>query len=430
MKKIILCITTLLLLAISAQPCLGAEWGEGQEDLEEGPVDPPEWPGFEKEPVPEQPDWKEYKHEGGPDETLNHYRIEDGKMVKVIGSIELPEWEYENVTPEMAEWDYEETDAPISNRPEPKITSITYNSEMVTGQTGYLAIGVANLGTYSPQAEVVLSHSEGIHVINTSGNPSIYTPGEEVVDSEKNPMKVENTMLKWTSEFDVREEKVFSLNYKIDGVKEQWFKVRLYFIGQGSSWAARQIYPTEFESNITDQQGFPAIEFSVSVSEPQTPNAALSCLSQKSGDKINVNLTFKNLGGETLRNPAFTFAGKTTSGGWDLAPDSSKVFNFTLNDSEEDIITKEAKVSGCFQPCSRNYFSKTYKVSLYEEREEGTVYCDVEKIEEPSKEESRIEDVDASFKEMESAKVIREDKGVVQIVFEQINNLFKTLLVR
>lgn len=431
MIKGILCLTTILLLVISAQPALGDE-------LDEKP-EVPEWPGFEKEPVPGQPDWEDYKHGGAGGKDLDNYKIVDGKLVKVLKDRELPEWEYEMdhepSIPEweyeteeesMPEWEYETEEPPISNRPEPRITRITYDSEMTTGQVGYLGIGVANLGTYSPHAEVILSHSDGIDVINTSDRPSTYTPGEEVKDSDKNPIKVKHTMLKWTSEFDVGEKNTYSLNYKIKGVQQQWFKIRLYFSGEGGSWAANQIYPTEFESNVTDQQDFPAIEFYISVREPQAPSAALSCLSQKSGDKINVNLTFKNVGDDTLRNPAFSFGSRTFSGDWDLAPDSSKTFNLTLT-TKEDLITTEAKITGCFQPCSRNYFSKTYTVHLYEDGD--NVYCNLEEIREPSGNESKVDYIATSFKEMESAQIIKKDRGVVQIVFDQINNFFKMFLI-
>ncbi len=434
MKKGILCLITILLLILSAQSALGDEW-------ERGPVDVPEWPGFDKEPVPGQPDWEDYKHGGAGGKDLDHYKIVDGKLVKVLKDRDLPkweyemdyepsvpEWEYETEESKMPEWEYETEEPPISNRPEPRIARITFNSEMVTGQVGYLGIGVVNLGTYSPQGDVILSHSDGIEVINTSGRPSTYTPGEEVEDSDKNPVKVKHTMLKWTSEFGVGEEKVFSLNYKIKGVEKQWFKVRLHFAGEGGRWAARQIYPTQFESNITDQQDYPAIQFYVSVSEPQMPSAALSCLSQKSGDKINVNLTLKNVGDKTLRRHALSFGGKTLNGNWDMAPDSSEIFNFTISNSEEDLITREVKITGCFQPCSRNYFSKMYKVNLYEDK--GDVYCNVEEIREPTKNESKVDYIAASFKEMESAQVIKEDRGVVQIVFDQINNFFKMFLIR
>lgn len=434
MKKGIVCLITILLLVISAQPALGDEWDRKP--------DVPEWPGFDKEPIPGQPEWEEYKHGGAGGKDLDHYKVVDGKLVKVLKERELPvweyekedvepkipEWEYKREKPSMPEWEYEIEKPPISNRPEPRITRITYNSEMFTGEVGYLGIGVANLGTYSPEAEVVLSHSDGIDIVNTSGSPSIYTPGEEVKDSDKNPIKVRYTMLKWTSEFDVGEEKTYSLNYKIAGVGQQWFKVRLYFASEGGRWAAKQIYPTEFNSNVTDQQDFPAVQFKVSVSEPQVPSAALSCSSQKDEDKINLNFTFKNVGDKTLRNPTFSFRGKTFSGGWDLAPDSSKVFNLTLASFEEALVTREAKVTGCFQPCSSNYFSKTYKVSLYEEGE--NVYCQVEETRERSEEESRVDYVAASFKEMESAQVIEKDKGVVQIVFEQINSFFKMFMIR
>lgn len=433
MKKGIVCSITILLLVISAQSVLGDEW-------EEGPVDVPKWPGFEKKPIPGQPEWEEYKHGGAGGKDLDNYKIVDGKLVPILKKREIPvweykmehepsipEWEYETEKPRMAEWEYETEEPPISNRPEPRIVSITYNSEMITGQVGYLGIEVVNLGTYSPQGEVILSHSDGIKVINTSGRPSIYNPGEEVKDSDKNPIKVKYTMLKWTTEFDVGERETFSLNYKIGGVERQWFKVRLYFAGEGGRWASKQIYPTEVESNITDQQDFPAIEFYVSVSEPQAPNPALSCLSQKSGDKINVNLTFQNVGDKTLRNPALSFGGRTLNGGWNLAPDSSEAFNFTLT-SEDKPITREAKVTGCFQPCNRNYFSKTYVVSLYEDGD--NVYCQVKEIREPSKNESKVDYIAASFKEMKSAPVIKEDRGVVQIVFDQINNFFKMFLIK
>ncbi|MFP3909706.1 MAG: hypothetical protein ACLFVI_09230 [Archaeoglobaceae archaeon] len=434
MKKGTVCLITILLLILSAQSVLGDEW-------ERGPVDVPEWPGFQKEPTPGQPEWEEYKHGGEGGKDLDHYKIVDGELVKVLKDRELPvweyemehepsipEWEYETDEPRMSEWEYETEEPPISNRPEPRITRITYNSEMATGQVGYLGIDVVNLGTYSPHAEVILSHSDGIDVVNTSGWPSIHTPGEEVEDIDKNPMKVKHTMLKWTSEFDVGEEETFSLNYRIKGADEQWFKVRLYFVGEGDRWASKQVYPTEFESNVTDQQDFPAVEFYVSVSEPKAPSAALSCLSQKDGNKININFTFKNVGDKTLRNPVFSFGEKKLTGDWDLASDSSKTFNLTLNSFEEDFITKEAKITGCFQPCSRNYFSKTFKVILHED--EDGVHCQVEEIEKPGKNDSKVDYIAASFKEMERAQIIREDKGVVQIVFERINNFFKMFLIR
>ncbi len=434
MRRGVLCLTVILLLVISAQPALGDDWDKKP--------DVPEWPGFDKEPIPGQPEWEDYKHGGAGGKDLNHYKIVDGKLVKVLKDRELPvweyekedvepsvpEWEYETEEPRTPEWDYKTEKPPISNRPEPRITRITYNSEMVTGEVGYLGIGVVNLGTYSPEADVILSHSDGIDVVNTSGRPSIYNPGEEVVDSDKNPIKVRYTMLKWTSEFEVGEEEMFSLNYRIDGAKEQWFKVRLYFSGEGGRWAAKQIYPTEFEADVTDQQDFPAIQFNVSVSEPKMPSATLSCSSQKDGNEINVNFIFKNVGDKTLRNPTFSFSGKKIREGWDLAPDSSKRFNLTLASFGEDIITREAKITGCFQPCSSNYLSKRYKVSLYEDGD--NVYCQVEEIKERIEEESRVDYVAASFKEMESAKVIEKDKGVVQIVFERINSFFKMFMIR
>lgn len=427
MKKLILCITTILLLAASA-PCLGAEWEKGGDDWERGPVDVPEWPGFEKGQTPSQPEYEKYKHEGGPESTLDQFKMVDGELVKVVGETELPQWEYETEKPEMAEWDYETEGEPISNRPEPRITRITYNSEMIKGQTSYLGIGVTNLGTYSPDAKVILSHSDGIDIINTSGRPSVFTPGEEVKDSDRNPIKVKNTMLRWGSEFDVGEDKVFSLNYEVDGQGQQWFKVRLFFSGEGGRWAARQVYPTESQSDVTDQQGFPAVQLKVSVSEPQEPAAALNCLAQKTGDKINLNFSFKNVGDKTLRKPAFSFGGKTISGGWDLAPDSYKNIGFTINNFEKEFITREAKITGCYDPCSSNYISKQYRVDLY--KTDGNVYCNVIKATEPTEDETRADRVSAHFKEMEDAQVIKKESGVVQIVFEQINNFFKMFLSR
>ena len=323
----------------------------------------------------------------------------------------------------------------ISVRPEPGISRIVYPETIKKGEIGYVEIEVNNSGSHAPIAYVIVSYSEGIRLINYSGNPQIILPGEEIVDRNGNPIKAKYPILNWSTEFYPNETKLFSFNFSARETGEQWFKVRVFFIGEGGVWGGKRIYPTE-ETKTLDQQNWPAIHKNISVIRLKAPTVTLSCICKENrGNEADIVLIFRNEGEKTLRYPVYYWNGKILNNEWNLAPGASKIFELVLtNYSDGDVITATARITGCFEPCGTGFYSEDYIVEIHVEN--GNIIPIVlqkeKEIEIPTPEEEQtplIEKIKVpkGVVTVEPWWYVEENKSIIDSILEVISGFFRNI---
>jgi hypothetical protein len=277
-----------------------------------------------------------------------------------------------------------------------------------------------------------------MEIVNYSGFPTIYYPGEEILHRDGYPIEAEYTVVNWTTEFGEGESKLFSINFTVTEMDEQWFKVRLLFYGEGGKWGGMHIYPTSETSNSTDQQGWPVIEGKISVVRAEEPNILLSTLCEEiSEDGIDIKLTFRNIGEKTLMDPAYYWDGRILKNDWNLAPGASKSFFVRLSNYLNGTITKTARVTGCYgKPCSSHYYSKEFTITfsitdntltskISEELNLGisnyTSYKQAE-YEQPAIKTKTPESL-----EVETSEPYQEERSIIQLILDTMTNFFKLI---
>lgn len=324
----------------------------------------------------------------------------------------------------------------ISVRPEPGISRIIYPKTVIKGKTGYVGIEVNNSGSYAPIAHVVVSYSGGIKLINYSDTPQIILPGEKIIDRDGNPIKARYPILNWSTEFYPNETKLFSFNFSAREIGEHWFKVRVFFIGEGGVWGGKRIYPTEEITKTLDQQKFPAIQRTISITRLKGPAITLSCLcTENRGREADIMLIFRNEGEKTLQYPVYYWNGKILNSEWDLAPGATKTFTVVLtNYSDGDVITATARVSGCFEPCGTGYYSKDFIVEIHIEGDKIKPIVlqaenEIPETPHPEEEQKPVFEKVKIPKEVVTVEpwYVKENKSIIDSILEIISGFFRNI---
>lgn len=251
--------------------------------------------------------------------------------------------------------------------PVPGISNIIYPETISKGKTVHISLEINNTGAYAPNGYVLLSHSPGLKLVNYSGYPTIYKPGDEIYDIDMRPIPAKYPLINWSEEFYTGDSKSFSANFTATSPDIQWFKVRLFFMGEGGIWSGKRIYPDQKQSGIKDQQKFPAIHHDIIVTSVTNPEVLLSLFVQEFPDnRASITLNFRNVGTKPLMNPMYYWDGKALLAGWDLAPAATEqVIVHLANYTDGDVILKNVRVTGCYGDSCTRFYSKEYTVIFY-----------------------------------------------------------------
>jgi len=325
--------------------------------------------------------------------------------------------------------------------PVPGISNVIYPETIPKGKIVHVSLEVNNTGAYAPNGFVILSHSPGLKLVNYSGYPTIYKPGDEIYDIDMLPIPAKYPIINWSEEFYTGDTKSFSANFTATSLDKQWFKVRLFFMGEGGLWSGKRIYPDQQQSKIKDQQKFPAFKYDVAVTSVTNPEVLLACFVQEFPDnRALITLNFRNVGTKPLMNPMYYWDGKALLAGWDLAPGATEQIIVRLaNYTDGDIIPKKVRITGCYGDSCTRFYSKEYTVIFYITGYHVSYEVTYEEPEALSKDNiiednlSSISDLNLNLSENTSIfqnqteKVT--EKTAAQYIFDALSNFFRGIFV-